>query len=513
VDHRRPVPEDTLAKVQGAKGRGAGFVLPEGRVMTCAHVIDMAFGGSGKPDSLNLNPPSGYLEVEFPVVSPNRLIPMKVVAWGPAIDTTLDIAVLEAIPGATAPDGIAPVVGSPDSPADHQFRAYGVPQGAEVRGTYAVGKFLGPVGGGLIEVMSDVGNRDEFVRKGFSGSAAWDLDRQAVVGMVKAINANRALVIPYEYLLKVWPDIPLANSFREHAAKRAARHVVEQRLFRYIDRDQAENLGKACRESGLQPLLFIVHGGHDEDHELFIERLKEDDKCGIVERCGGIVDIDWPEYVPANQLEEEFFKLKRQLSNHFIFDGDEMHEDSSHFGQSRAFVDAVQRRLNHGFEETAFVVHIFSEYFDRHQERLLELWFRFWQEVATPWPQRQLVLFFMAHYSPGQPPSASGLRRSWLADVLRRGSKGDSGLRSLVERDRLRRMAHQLKYVKLEQLRSINRSHVRNWLKWLEPHEIARDLSYAYPTIGFNVEGLFSIKPFLPMAELKGHIPKILNVE
>src|SRR5260370_1510858 len=84
----------SLARIRTANGRivGAGFLVGERQVLTCAHVVSKVLELAASP----VDPPQGVVSLDFPLVPPHTLFTAKVVLWCPPLpDGRGDIAGLE----------------------------------------------------------------------------------------------------------------------------------------------------------------------------------------------------------------------------------------------------------------------------------------------------------------------------------------------------------------------------------------------------------------------------------
>src|SRR5579884_834433 len=71
---------------------GAGFLVDQQHIFTCAHVVTQALG---LPEETP-NAPSADIWLDFPLVAPKKLLTAKVVRWYPKLeDESGDIAVLQ----------------------------------------------------------------------------------------------------------------------------------------------------------------------------------------------------------------------------------------------------------------------------------------------------------------------------------------------------------------------------------------------------------------------------------
>src|SRR5260370_12285740 len=189
---------------------GAGFLVSEKYVLTCAHVVAQALGVS----SSCLEIPVGNIHVDFPGIESGKLFSAHVVCWYPVqLESTFsqneeDIAVLalEVPPPDTAQS--AHLV-STDDYWDHPFRAYGFPD-EHNEGEWTDGVLKSKLANGWVQIegVKETGYR---VMPGFSGTPVWDEKLKGVVGMVvasdKQASVKVAYMIPTTQLIKVWPQL------------------------------------------------------------------------------------------------------------------------------------------------------------------------------------------------------------------------------------------------------------------------------------------------------------------
>ncbi len=111
---------------------GAGFVVSDRHILTCAHVVTDVLQIS--PETVNA--PTESLWFDFPLVNHQPLMRAKVVKWFPLEGETLmgeieDIAVLEITEG-SLPQGVLPanvLKVDPDTLFDRAVRVCGFPEG------------------------------------------------------------------------------------------------------------------------------------------------------------------------------------------------------------------------------------------------------------------------------------------------------------------------------------------------------------------------------------------------
>jgi tetratricopeptide (TPR) repeat protein len=184
---------------------GAGFLVGQRQVLTCAHVVAQALG---LPDHVP-EMPQDEVRLDFPLVAPNQELTARVVCWQAAYsDGTGDIAGLELTD--TPPAGVSPAhLARSEDPWGHHFRAFGFPAGYD-NGVWASGRMLGSEATGWVQI-EDLKQSGYFVAPGFSGGPVWDEASESVVGMIVAaeseLDVRAAFLIPMDVLVKAWPDV------------------------------------------------------------------------------------------------------------------------------------------------------------------------------------------------------------------------------------------------------------------------------------------------------------------
>lgn len=187
-----------------ARAEGAGFLIDgERHVLSCEHVVSACL----IPQEQEAENPTPMVEVDFPFTSPpSRVIRARVDFM--MRDKAQDVAGLTLL--SDPPAGAEPAtLIERDELYEHRFKAYGV-AGREADGEWSFGVIRPGLGDNFIqlEATSAQGRR---VRKGYSGTAVYDLDAHGVAGMVikaDSLEAERvALMIPTKLLLKTWSDV------------------------------------------------------------------------------------------------------------------------------------------------------------------------------------------------------------------------------------------------------------------------------------------------------------------
>jgi hypothetical protein len=183
---------------------GAGFLVGDRYLLTCAHVIAEALGILSNTEEL----PIGIIELDFPLIAPGQKLKAKVVFWQPVNPPQIgeDIAGLhlEDAP----PNGVSSVqLVTASDYWKHPFWIFGFPQGHDV-GVWATGELRDVQANGWIQ-MEAIQVTGYQVEPGFSGAAIWDESLQGVAGMAIAAERKRegvkaAFMIPTKVLVQTW---------------------------------------------------------------------------------------------------------------------------------------------------------------------------------------------------------------------------------------------------------------------------------------------------------------------
>jgi hypothetical protein len=152
-----------IARIRTADNRvvGAGFLVGQRQVLTCAHVIDDAMGRPRNTPAM----PQAEVHLDFPLVAPNQRLTARVVSWQPG--DSGDVAGLELTDD--PPAGASPVrLVKADDPWGHTLRVFGFSQGYDI-GVWRRGELLGRNAAGWIQIES-LKETGYFVQPGFSGA-------------------------------------------------------------------------------------------------------------------------------------------------------------------------------------------------------------------------------------------------------------------------------------------------------------------------------------------------------
>lgn len=186
---------------------GAGVYVGEGKIITCAHVIELALGLAG----ITMRP-SGHVRVDFPQSRDRSVHRAQVIddAWFPKRDEAGDLAVLQIVGEDVTLAKPAPLrlIGSP---ARRTIEVLGHPIG-QLNGVWARARLIGRGGPNIEWIQMDcptlTGKR---IQQGFSGAGVIDEEDGAVIGCVVAVDTEAedriAWMIPTDIIAAYWAEL------------------------------------------------------------------------------------------------------------------------------------------------------------------------------------------------------------------------------------------------------------------------------------------------------------------
>ena len=236
---------------QSGQPSGMGFVVGPRHIVTCVHVID----STHTPQA-----PSSLITIDFPLLKDRPRCQATIVVWQPR---PIDIAGLELVEGITLPSGAQPLnLSLREATGKAALRMFGWPSESQEKGEW-VGRPNTPfelMGAGAdgrwrIDLYGDEYGK---VRKGFSGTAVWDNERQAVIGMVVETAKVKSIFysIPTHLLSEAWPAVIQPAIFESEPYKG---------LLAYQERDAPLFFG---REALTKQLLGRIHSEWVEKQQL-----------------------------------------------------------------------------------------------------------------------------------------------------------------------------------------------------------------------------------------------------
>lgn len=221
--------KNAIARIYNKNGIvvGAGFLVFEQHLLTCAHVVAQALNiPQTSPES-----PTESIELDFPLIAPGHKVCAKVVFWRPVQPSQKgeDIAALQL--ETTLPQNLQPVrlVTTTDL-WGHPFRVFGFPSQHEL-GVWASGILRDRVANDWVQ-MEDIKVPGYQVELGFSGAPVWDEALAGVIGIAVAAerqhkDAKAAFLIPTSVLTQTWT---ILNRFIEESQQQTRVLSLRQKL-------------------------------------------------------------------------------------------------------------------------------------------------------------------------------------------------------------------------------------------------------------------------------------------
>ena len=264
-------PNAFVVRVLGSSGQpvGAGVLVGERRIVTCAHVANTALGA----DQRAQDRPGGLVTVDFPLLSLSEQLTARVIAWVPPAREGMagdDVAGLELT--SAPPPMAAPAILSLETPqVGRLLRVIGFPA-TRPSGIWGSTTVQGRVGNGRLQLESQL---DAAVRiqPGFSGGPVVDADLGVVVGLISeappaAGTARDSYAISTERLRLAWGEELGGRTGRGRDSppgELTILHVSDTRLGRVED-DGAlfgrlhGDLSQPAESHGLRPDLMVATG-------------------------------------------------------------------------------------------------------------------------------------------------------------------------------------------------------------------------------------------------------------
>jgi hypothetical protein len=418
---------------------GVGFVVGQGLVMTCAHVVAVSLGRA----EVQFEPakPTEAVEIDFFADPDHSRKKATVVEWRPrrqsgsGRDEPDDVAVLELCLGEQVPQAAKSAPVGVGCESGDKVRAIGVarniPDGRGVEGH--VGEML--VGRWSFTTT----NADVAVREGCSGAAVWAPGRGGVVGMVVEMQQEMTgLFLPLSALRKVWPELRGGPAVAPSAV--APPRALNQRLTSQIKACDRQDQESYC-ETALadrwdlqrRPLICVIAGVADDMPEVCQDRCQErtlyprlkkmnvnTGKLGIRRK------LTWPNQRRFN-VDEALDALKSGLR--------------LNIGADDTSAESLRRAYNEGLRAWIFYSEIDHRWIGEHHTTLMRRWAAFLQELGQiSYPLSHFVLLTLdaGRWNPSAPSPDAALRgyyRGIVKDLLAAEVRALPLLQSLKTRD------------------------------------------------------------------------------
>lgn len=188
----------------GGKVIGAGFLVSQKYILTCAHVVADALGLPRNTAQM----PDAEITFDFPLVAAMQRFQAKVVFWLPVNPSMAveDIAGLELKDSPPDEALLAPLITSDDW-TGHRFQVFGFPEG-QPNGVWATGVLRGRTAKDWVQLEGET-KPGYKLEPGFSGAPIWDGELQGIAGIAVAVDPKRpeakvGFMIPTQILVSAW---------------------------------------------------------------------------------------------------------------------------------------------------------------------------------------------------------------------------------------------------------------------------------------------------------------------
>ena len=230
---------------------GAGFLVAERHILTCAHVIGAASHAFSRWEDYPPAAPKTEVVLDFPFIAPFKKHKARITLWIPPQPVTTtwggDMAGLELLDDPPVAARAVKVIRF-ENLWNRRIRAFGFPKDYP-NGIWACGYALAEETTRWLQIEDDK-STGFFVSPGFSGTPVWDIKYSAVVGMVIAGEKNEerkvGFAIPADVLLDQWPDFLALHP--GSTISEAGKQKVEVELVSSLQGLKGELLKAAVRQ-------------------------------------------------------------------------------------------------------------------------------------------------------------------------------------------------------------------------------------------------------------------------
>ncbi|MBD2267897.1 trypsin-like peptidase domain-containing protein [Anabaena sp. FACHB-1391] len=286
---------------------GAGFLISNQYLLTCAHVVTAALGLPTE----TVSKPSKLIQFDFPFINREEKLNAEVDFWLPYQSYQSDPQKIGDIAGLklhnkVIPDKVQPIcLKTSHNLSNHAFSIFGFPN-QRTDGVWAYGtlKDTLPNGWGQMEGTGQQGYR---VQGGFSGAPIWDNEEKAVVGMAVAEDTNEqrrvAFFLPSQALFSAWPELSSLQLTVVNAEVRDFNILTDSQKQKFIEQIQSyyDNLPSLRNIFTINTEIFGVN---------FLARIPGDDF--------NTKTINLTQELMRRQLMNKFVEICRQEYPNFV---------------------------------------------------------------------------------------------------------------------------------------------------------------------------------------------------
>lgn len=500
-----------IARIYNTNGKvvGAGFLVSQQHLVTCAHVVTAALGiVTNTPDS-----PDGIIEVDFPLIAPGQKVKAKVVFWQPVNpgQSKEDIAGLQI--EETLPIGVSPVqLVTTSNYWQHKFRIFGFPQGHDT-GVWAEGELRDIQATRWIQ-MEAIKVPGYQIEPGFSGSPIWDESLQGVVGMAVAAEKKRegvkaAFMMPTTVLVETWdflnqavqkPITPLLPPYLPHLCNRTEQKSQIEDAYQ-----------KFKKENSYRSLVFIIHGDEKQCHRSFLERMQTYILPNSIESLSPKFYehfLEWPAKLkkPDNDdLPNRLLKnLYEAMSKKVDFSEDKIKEVFFKSSNNLIFHTELTTKnwQEQGFNILDDLLHFCQSLYKKN---IIE---------------KDLIICIFIKYKPGNKTLNIV---EWIKSILTfennlfkkiHDHRTDKKIRNYLnsfayKKSEKSEKFHNFLIIPLEELESVTKDEVITWTHHYEVKKVCNNANYNKLVMG--IDNIFKSSESIPMMELEDYLLNLLG--
>ena len=501
-----------IARIYNKQGKvvGAGFLVTQYHLLTCAHVITAALSIVTNTQ----NSPTETIEVDFPLIAPGQKVKANVAFWQPVNpgQSKEDIAGLQI--DDTLPTGVSPVkLVTTSDYWQHKFRIFGFPQGHDT-GVWADGELrdIQATGWIQIEAIKVPGYQ---IEPGFSGSPVWDESLQGVVGMAVAAEKKRegvkaAFMMPTTVLVETWDF--LNQAIQQKTIKKPIPQLLPYLCDRTEQKSQIESAYNDFKKKNLyRSLVFIIHGDEEQCHESFLIRMKEDILPHSLESMSCNFRkhfLAWPaKFKPLNNDELQTRLLKDLYEK--IFKNPTVNKEK--------LKDYFVKLSN---EELIFFTSLTTKDWQEQGFKILDNLLNFWRylfnENIIP---KELIIVILIKYKKSN-------IIEWIKSILNlknnhRTNKKIRNHLDLLKKDNNKsndllkdnNKSNDLLIIPVDELESVTKEEVDNWTNHDEVRDVINQANFHQLKLEINniFKKSYKSKDSIPMLELENYLFKLLE--
>jgi hypothetical protein len=272
---------------------------------------------------------------------------------------------------------------------DDSFSSFGIKQHV-LEGTWVYGRITDTVVTGVLEVFSD--QKDQAVRKGCSGAAAWSVRRGGIIGMVAALTSeHKGHVIPIDHLRQVWPIGRTSERNTANFTRRAEVSLPAKlgHLLYHCDRElQEAQFDQAVEDNwrSLRGVVVCAIGGLPADMPNLCRdrcinvKLRDHLAALRIGKLPIVTKLHWPS--DPNRSPPATTLLLRQQVKTAVNAGSALPTD-------------IRAAVNNGVAPWIFSVLLEKKFFKLTDVPVLLDFIQFWREVGASGLNKPVVVFLM----------------------------------------------------------------------------------------------------------------------